>query len=47
MIRLLRGWGFPAALLMAWALAVAYSVYAIRAMELAVQTAGLNPAHAS
>jgi hypothetical protein len=46
MIRLLRGWGFPAALLMVWALSVAYSVYAIGAMESAVQTAGLNPAHA-
>lgn len=36
-MKLLRGWGFPIGLLTAWALAVAYALYAISGMESAVQ----------
>jgi len=58
MMKHLRGWGFPVGLLMVWALAVAYTLYALGGMESAVQSAQVmapdpvatedaNPAHTS
>jgi hypothetical protein len=38
MMKHLRGWGFPVGLLMVWALAVAYTLYALRGMGSAVQS---------
>jgi hypothetical protein len=38
MMKHLRGWGFPVGLLMVWALAVAYTLYALGGMQSAVQS---------
>ncbi len=38
MMKRLRGWGFPVGLLMVWALAVAYTLYALGGMASAVQS---------